>query len=402
MSEKAKPFIKGYKYRFYPTTEQKEQLAKIFGSCRYVYNRLLAEAIEDYKKHKESPKEHQQNSITGIGLCYKVTAWKNEEVTSWLKESPSQVIQQPAHHIAAAYKGLFKDKKGFPKFKSKHGKQSATFTTQSYTIKKDVVTLAKFEESLNIQWSRKLPTETPGPCSVSKTPTDKYYISFLCEYTPEKTTGTNVIGIDAGITDLATLSNGIFIVNIRQYVKSQYKLSAAQRSLSRKKKGSKNREKARLAIAEIHEKICNQRNDYLHKLTTNLIRENKAIGIETLVIRNMVKNHRLAKHILDAAWGKMRQYLIYKAVASQHTKIILADPYYPSTQLCSNCGLKPKVKLQLTIRKWECLHCGSVHQRDHNAAKNLEKLALSHLEQERVLGRDNRIILSHKYEPHLV
>ena len=252
MQQKAAPFVKGYKYRFYPTDEQKLYLAKIFGSCRYVYNRLLAETNKAYQDHKESPDVSPKPKISGIGFCYAVTAWKNTEETAWLCENPAQVIQQPAHHLAEAYQRAFKAKKGFPRFKKREGKQSAVFTTQSYTLRFGELRLAKLDDNVKVRWSRKLPTETPGPCTISRTPSGKYYASFMCEHTPIKTNGTGVIGLDAGITDLATYSNGLTIANLRHYVKSQTKLAAAQRALSRKKKGSANRTKARLKLARIH------------------------------------------------------------------------------------------------------------------------------------------------------
>ena len=391
------PYVKGYKYRIYPTDSQKEQLAKIFGSCRYVYNRLLAESKVAYLLYKEDPTKTLKPSITGISLCYFVTAWKQQEETSWLAENPAQVIQQPAHHLADAYQKAFKSKKGFPCFKKREGRQSAVFTTQSYTLRSSVLQLAKFEEPMRIVWSRDLPTDKPGPCTISKTPSGKYYASFMCEYVPEKTHGEGIVGIDAGITDLATISNGITIANLRYYVKSQTRLAAAQRSLSRKKKGSKNRTKARLKVALCHEHIANQRNDYLHKLTTSLVCENQAIAIERLSVSNMVKNHKLAKHILDASWGKMREYLTYKAIASQHCVIILADPYYPSTQLCSTCGWHPGNRIKLGVTSWKCEHCGDVHSRDLNAAVNLELLGRSLLDQETLLGHHHNVIIAPNY-----
>lgn len=398
MSQKnTTPYVKGYKFRIYPTDAQKKQLAKIFGSCRYVYNRLLAESKAAHQAHKEDPSKNPKPSISGIGFCYFVTAWKHQEETSWLNENPSQVIQQPAHHLAEAYQRAFKSKKGFPCFKKREGKQSAVFTTQSYTLRSGVLQLAKFEEPMKVRWSRELPTSRPGPCTISKTSSGKYYASFMCEYIPEKTFGTGIVGVDAGITDLATISNGIIIANLRYYTKSQTRLAAAQRSLSRKKKGSKNREKARLKVARCHEHIANQRNDYLHKLTTSLVRENQAIAIERLMIGNMVKNHRLAKHILDAAWGKMREYLIYKSIASQHCVIILADPYYPSTQLCSTCGWKPYNRIKLGVSSWKCENCGDLHSRDFNAAINLERLGKSLLTQKRLLGHCHNVIIAKNY-----
>lgn len=329
MTEKdKKPFVKGYKYRIYPTEEQKQYLAKIFGTCRFIYNKLLAKTIEDYKRYEADKENTQRPNISGIGLCYHITEWKNTPMYSWLKDSPAQVIQQPAHHLASAFQGFFnKNKKnvknkGYPRFKSKHSHQSAVFTTQSYTLVGKVFKTAKCDKPFKVKWSRDLPTHRPGPCTITKTPSGKYFVSFMCEFVPEKTSGKGVIGIDAGISDLATLSDGTSLDNPRYFVRLQKKLAKYQRRLSRKKKGSSNRNKAKLKVARIHEKISNCRKDYLHKFTTRIVRENQAIGIETLIVSNMVRNKKLAKHIMDASWGEMRTQLIYKCVNSQYTKLI--------------------------------------------------------------------------------
>lgn len=391
-----KPFVKGYKYRIYPTAEQKQYLAKIFGNCRFIYNHLLSKCIEDYQTYLGDKQNRERPNVTGIGLCYHVTEWKHLPEYHWLKDSPAQVIQQPAHHLAAAFMKFFKEKKGYPRYKSKHGQQSVTFTTQSYTLTGKVFKTAKCDMPYDVRWSRDLPTDRPGPCTITKTPSGKYFVSFMCEFTPEKTSGQGVIGIDAGITDLATLSDGTCIENPRHYIKLQRKLRIHQRRLSRKKKGSSNRNKARFKVAKIHEKIANCRRDYLHKFTTRIVRENQAIGIETLQVANMARNRRLAKHIMDAGWVTMRTQLMYKCINSQFTKLILADPYFPSTQLCHVCLVKPAIKLKLDTRKWTCLNCNTVHQRDNNAAMNLAHLASGYL----TLDRPERIYRTNPYRPH--
>lgn len=371
-----KPFLKGYKFRIYPNKLQQEYLAKVFGSCRFVYNYFLDRTIKEYEKYKLDSTLTKPN-LSAFSLCYGLKPLKDNQDTNWLKESPSHVLQASLYNLANAYSIFFKNKKGYPKFKSKHGKQSATYSCFSYTLKDNILKLAKCNLDFKVKWSRDLPTNSPGELVVSKTSSGKYYVSFICEYLPKITTGKNIIGIDAGITDLATISNGTVIPNLRSYTISQKKLCKLQRRLSKKKKGSKNRNKARIKVALLHEHISNQRIDYLHKLTTRLVRENQAIAIESLQIKNMVRNRKLSKHILDAGWGIMREQLKYKCTASQHCKLILADPYFPSTQLCHVCNTKPKLKLSLGTRKWTCSNCQSVHQRDFNASKNLEILAKS-------------------------
>ena len=398
MQENNKTFKKGFKYRIYPNKEQEIYLAKIFGSCRFVYNRLLSDSNKEYEDSKLDTTVKKKLKLGGFDMINKLQVIKHNPEIDWLKENPIHVIQASAKNLGEAFSRFFKTKKGYPKFKSKHNKQSATFSTKSYTLKGNILKLAKCDLPIKVKWSRDLPASTPGQLTITKTPSGKYYASFICEYTPVKTTGTNITGVDAGITDLATLSDGTFIPNMRCYVKRQKDLRKLQKSHSRKCKGSKNKEKSKLKLAKLHEKIANVRNDYMHKLTTKLVSENQAIAIESLSVKNMSKNRKLSKHVMDAAWGKMRVQLIYKCIASQHCKLFLADPFYPSTQLCSCCGVRPKEKLKLGTRKWTCTNCGSTHQRDHNAAKNLEILARSYSPHN--AGGKN-VIFTDKYVPHL-
>ena len=390
--------IKGYKFRIYPNKTQKEYLNKIFGSGRFLYNHFLSKLISSYENYKND-NTLQKPTIDAYALCKELILLKNTVEYSWLKDMPAHVLQDSIYRLTNAYKGFFKSKKGYPKFKKKNNKQSATFSIDSYTLKNDTFKLAKCKELFNIKWSRGLPTDTPGPVTISKTTDGKYYASFMCSYTPNKTSGVEFTGVDAGITDLVTFSDGTAIQNPRHFIKSSKKLVKCQRQLSRKQKGSNNRNKSRLKVARLHSKIANQRNDYLHKLTTWLVRENQAIAIERLIIKNMVKNHKLAKHILDASWGKMRDYLKYKSIASNHCKLFLADPYFPSTQLCSQCGTRPKEKIKLGVTKWTCCNCGTNHQRDHNAAKNLQILAISQFKMCEVMGIKESVVLTENYVP---
>lgn len=378
MDNDSKTYVKGFRFRIYPTVVQKQYFSQIFGCCRYVYNRLLAESQTDLLLHKQTPEIHSKPNVSGIGMSYKLPIWKREKTTDWLNLPPSQVLQQSCHHLSNAYQRFFKEKKNFPRFKSKHGAQSCTFTNQTYRIENDSLWLAKCSGLVKVRWSRKLPNLKRGNCVITRTTTGKYYASFQCEYFPEQTSGQGFLGIDAGITDLATMSDGKTLQNPRHYVKAQHRLKILQRRLSRKQKGSKNRAKARLKVARLHEYVSAQRHDTLHKFTTAIIRENQAIAIERLFVKNMVKNRHLAKHILDAGWGIMREQLKYKAIASQHCLLVLADPYYPSTQLCSECGQKPLDKIKLGVVQWTCSYCNTTHGRDLNAAKNLEILAHIH------------------------
>lgn len=389
--------IKGYKFRIYPTAKQKEQLAVNFGHTRFAWNQLLSEAQKEYEAYRDGTSLVKPD-VSGFGLINKLSPLK--AVYPWLADASAVALQQKVLDLGTAFKSFFgknrKIKLGYPKFKSRKDKQSFRLMSGGFRINDDQLQLAKFQSSIQVRWSRTLPSP-PSQCTVSLTPSGEYYVSFLCRYDPVKTTGTGIVGIDAGITDLATISNGVTIANLRHYVKAQSKLRQLQRRLSKKQKGSKNRSKARIKVAKLHCKISNQRNDYMHKLTTSLVCDNQAIAIERLGISNMARNHKLAKHILDAAWGSMREQLIYKVVASQHCKLILADPYYPSTQLCSVCGIKPDTKIKLGTLSWQCSNCHTVHQRDANASMNLEILARSELHRQRLLGDNASIILANRY-----
>lgn len=404
----AKPFIKGFesktlkkgfKYRIYPTAEQRLYLARVFGSCRYVYNRLLSDTQQQYNAHLANKDLVAKPVINGIAMSYHLPLWKLESETNWLNEAPAQVLQHACKQLGDAYQSFFKKQSAYPRFKSKHHRQSITYSNQSYKLTEDGIKLAKCDSLIKVRQDRPLPSDQLGACTISMTSTGKYYASFLCEYVPEKTSGSGFVGIDAGITDLATLSNGLILLNPRHYLTSQHRLAVLQRRLARKQKGSKNRNKARLKVARLHELIANQRKDYLHKFTTATIRENQAVAIERLQVKNMVRNRHLAKHIADAGWGEMRRQFAYKAVASQHCLLVLADPYYPSTQLCHVCHTKPETKIKLGVTSWKCDSCGTVHARDHNAAMNLEILARSYHCQQQRSGEHASIILAKPYTP---
>ena len=398
MTQNQKSLVKGFKYRIYPTKEQKDYLQKVFGSARFVYNHLLAELKDEYENYKKD-QSIQRTPINKISLTYRLPSLKQKEEYQWLNDTPAQVLQHASGQLAEAFLRFFKSKIGHPRFKSKHGRQSVTFSNQIYSIDGNRLKLLKCKSLFKVNLHRPLPSFGLKSCTISKTSSGKYYASFLCEYIPEKTSGTGFLGIDAGITDLATLSNGLILLNPKHYVKQQYRLAQLSRRLARKQKGSKNRNKARLKVARLHEHIANQRCDYMHKFTTSAIRENQAVAIENLQIRNMIKNRQLSKHIADAAWGEMRRQLAYKAIASQNCLLVIADPYYPSTQLCNKCNRKPSQKIKLGVTKWVCEYCGEKHQRDHNASLNLEVLARSYYYQQKRNGETASIILAKPYSP---
>jgi putative transposase len=379
MQQQAKPFIKDYRFRIYPTEKQKELFANTFGACRYVYNKLLEGIIAEYEAYKEACKtpgaiELKKSSVGTYDLVKRITLLKSKGDAPWLNEVSNVALQQSAIRLGRAFTNFFRFKKGYPKFKKKYGYQSFTLTRSGFSFKEGKLYIAKSEEPLNVLFSRGLPSE-PSSIIISKTPSGKYFISFVCEYTPVKTSGTEVIGIDVGLTNLITLSDGTKIPNPYHYRKGERKLRRLQQSFSRKQKDSKNRRKAHIALAKCHEHISNRRLDQLHKLSRTLVNNNQVIGLENLAVKNMVKNSRLSKSISDTSWGTFLKLLSYKAAESQHCAVILVDRYFPSSHLCSNTGKHLGRKLELKERSWHCPHCGQIHDRDVNAAINIAREA---------------------------
>ncbi len=402
MSTPAKLFVKGFKFPIYPTTEQEVLLEQTFGCCRKVYNILLAQTSKEYDayaEHKKLDIPSAPPNVSGYGLVTRLPLLKQDPELHYLKEVSSVALQQSVIHLGAAYKRFFdrikqhkaapklkvskkkprKDGRpdGYPRFKSKHDNhQSFTLMTTAFSLDENKhLIIAKCDTPIKVVYSSELPS-TPTSCTITRSASGKYHVSFTCQYTPKKTTGTGTIGIDLGITTLATLSTGEKIGNPRHFKRIQKKLRRLQQSLSRKKKGSANYAKARLKVAELHQHIANCRSDHLHKLSRRLVNENQVIGMEHLVIPNMVKNRKLAKHISDAAWGGLGQKLKYKCEESQHAILVKVDTYFPSSHLCHNTGLKLDRKLSLNERRWTCPHCGELHDRDLTAAINVHKEAL--------------------------
>ena len=357
--------LKAYKYRLYPTKQQEEYFTNCFGCARFIYNQMLSDKIDHYKETKEMLKN---------------TPAQYKKEFPFLKEVDSLALANAQQNLERAYKNFFRDKSvGFPKFKSKHKSRASYITNNqggNIRIEDGKIKLPKIG-FVELRQHRTFDGKIKS-CTISMNKSGKYFISILVESEDEVITmAERKIGIDLGISDFAVTTNDLGesrkYENPKHLYKSEKKLKKAQCSLSRKQKGGKNQNKARLVVAKKHEKIANQRKDFLHKLTKQITDENQVIVIETLSSKNLMKNHKLAKSIGDAGWHEFVRQLEYKAEQKGRT-IIKADRFYPSSQICSSCGHRDGKKA-LHVREWDCPSCGEHLDRDINASKNLLALA---------------------------
>lgn len=356
--------LKAYKYRIYPDAEQMQFFAKCFGCVRFVYNRMLSDRIEHY-------------NLTGKSLNNTPAQYKSE--FTWLKEVDSLALANAQMNLNTAYRNFFRDKStGFPKFKSKKTNNfSYTTNNQKGTvyIENGYIKLPKLKSPVKIRQHRSFEGVIKS-CTISKAPSGKYHISILVETEIQKLPASDMrVGIDVGIKDFAVLSNGEAYKNPKHLRKSEKRLAKLQRDLSRKQIGSSNRNKARIKVAKLHEKIANQRMDFLHKKSTEIIRKNQAIVIEDLKVKNLMKNHNLAKSIAEVSWSRFREMLDYKS-RWYGRELIIAPPDYPSSQLCSDCGNRSSQTKDLACRVYICPECGLEIDRDYNASLNLLKLTM--------------------------
>lgn len=349
----------GFKYRIYPNQEQQDKLAVQFGHTRFVYNLYLATRRDYYAATGKSSGYHDcANDLTKL---------KKEADHAWLKEADSQALQQSLKDLDAAFGRFFKGLGGYPKFKSRHHKQSYRYP-QRFKLNESRIYLPKVGW-VKIVLHRAIRGKMKS-CTVSRTKTGKYFVSILCEWELEQPDPTHdSVGIDLGISHFAILSTGEKIDNPRHLKRAERRLKIRQRRLSRKKKGSSNRDKARRRVAATHEKIANQRRDFHHKTSRELVDRFGYIALESLNVSGMMKNHKLAKVISDVGWSQFVNFLIYKQGWSGGT-VDQIDQWYPSSKTCSDCGAINR-SLKLSTREWYCDSCGAIHDRDTNAGINI-------------------------------
>jgi putative transposase len=351
---------RAYKYRFYPTAEQKQQLARTFGCARFVYNWGLEVKTEAWQQRQES--------LNYVDLANLLPVLKTEK--PFLAEVSSVVLQQTLRNLSVGFTNFFDRRADYPTFKRRDSRQSVRYATNAFTLHGQVLTLAKQTEPLNIVWSRSLPRDAEiVNATVSKDKAERYFVSILVKTDIQPLPkGAGEVGIDVGLTRLATLSNGQKLENPGHLRRQTRRLKIRQRRLSRKVKGSNNRHQARLEVAKVHAKISDARQDHLHQFTSKTINENQVIVVEGLAIAKMMKNHSLAKSIGDAAWGEMFRQLEYKSDWAGRSYVQL-DRFFPGSKLCSACG-HLLAHLNLSTREWDCPKCTAHHERDENAAKN--------------------------------
>jgi putative transposase len=360
---------RAYKYRVYPTEEQKHVLARTFGCARFVYNWAL--------RHKTDAFYQEQKRLYYKDLSEALTLLKQQDGYSWLAEVSSVPLQQALRHLDKAFLNFFEGRAEYPTFKKKRKKQSATYASNAFKWDGTSLTLAKMTTPLDIRWSRPLPDgTTPSSITVTKDCADRYFVSILVEEDIKPLEPVEQsIGADLGLKEFVILSTGEKVGNPKFFHKDEKKLAKAQRRHAKKRKGSKNRDKARKKVAKKHARIADRRRDFLHQLSTRLIRENQTICVESLAIKNMVNNHHLAKAISDVGWSEFVSQLEYKA-AWYGRNLVKIEKWYPSSRRCFDCG-HILDSLTLDVRVWTCPECGVVHDRDINAAQNIHAVGLT-------------------------
>jgi len=355
---------KAYRYRFYPTTEQEELLRRTLGCVRLVYNKALHSRTLRWYAHTERIDYKQTSAM--------LTLWKKQEDLQFLNDVSSVPLQQGLRNLQKAFTNFWAGRAKYPNCKKKRSGGSAEFTRAAFRWKDGQLWLAKCSEPLPIRWSRTIPAKCePTTVTVRLDASGRWFVSLLVEDHTVKALPQvdKAVGVDAGITSLIATSDGEKIANPKHFKRLRYKLRQAQKALSRKVKGSNNREKARHKVARIHALVADARTDFLHKLTTRLVRENQTIAVEDLAVKNMMKNRKLAGAIADASWSEFVRQLEYKCQWYGRA-LVKIDRWFPSSKRCGHCGHIVE-KLPLDVREWNCPECGTHHDRDINAAQNI-------------------------------
>jgi putative transposase len=355
---------KAYRYRFYPTPEQEQLLRRTLGCVRLVYNKALHTRTEAwYEQHKRV--DYKQTSEM-------LTQWKKQEDLQFLNEVSSVPLQQGLRNLQKAFTNFWAGRTKYPNFKKKRSGGSAEFTRAAFKWKDSQLWLAKCSLALPIRWSRTIPEGCePSTVTVKLDASGRWFVSLLIEdHTINPLPKVDkAVGIDEGITSLIATSDGEKVANPKHFKRLSFKLRQAQKTLSRRIKGSNNREKARHKVARIQAAIADARKDFLHKLTTRLVRENQTIAVEDLAVKNMLKNRKLSSAIADASWAELVRQLEYKCQWYGRT-LVKIDRWFPSSKRCGNCGHIVD-ELPLDVREWDCPQCGTHHDRDINAANNI-------------------------------
>lgn len=395
---------RAFKYRFYPTPEQIDLLLRTFGCARYVYNWGL--------ELKSNAWTLRQERVSYVDMAGQLAALKKQDDTAWLNEVSSVVLQQSLRHLDTGFRNFFAGRTGYPVFKRRSNAQSATLMSNAFTFREGVLVLAKMKEPLAVRWSRDLPAEALiSSVTVSRDAAGRYFVSMLVEdeIQPLPVSGKTA-GIDVGLKSFAVLSDGTAIANPKHLAGKLARLKRYQRGMARKMevvkatmglkgkaipKGvmlprSNNHQKLAHRVARLHARVADTRNDFLHQTSTRIVRDNQAICVEDLAVKNMVKNRRLSRGISDASWSRFRSMLEYKS-QWYGRDFVATDRWLPSSKRCSECGYT-LAELSLATRCWACPDCGVVHDRDINAARNILAEGLKALASQKQLPVDYREI----------
>ncbi|MCS4198142.1 RNA-guided endonuclease InsQ/TnpB family protein [Salinibacter ruber] len=376
-----------YRYRLYPSEAQKAELARTFGCSRWVYNWALETKTKAYYQDKES--------LSFTDLSSRLTSKKKEEETEWLSEVSAVTLQQSLRNLNQAFTNFFEGRAEYPSFKSKKGDQTARYVGTAFDIREEngkrKLRLSKMPGLINIRWSRELPSK-PSSCTVTKNAAGQYHVCFVCTEEVKLLPRVNgeggdleFVGVDLGIESLVTLSTGEKAGNPRWFENKYDRLRREQQKLSRKEKGSNNWERQRKRVAKIHQRIQDRRKDFIEKLTTRLVENFDVIVVEDLSVKSMQQNGSLARHIGQAGWSQIVRRLRDKCEWYGRT-LVIADKWFPSSQRCSECG-HVDGKKPLDVRNWTCDECGTCHDRDINAAKNLSRVGQTRIQAPGDLGK---------------